>query len=284
MAGPRPIQCGPPPGNPAPQGLEEMTVRTLARKSPKQRVAWYKKKLHAYKAQVLRSAACNGIPSQLVATVVLNELADIDWRDVWQQRLDLGGSLGIAQIQVDTAEANNLVFYPSDFKQIQQRATSVHDICRAISAGRLGGIRSCRSPSQNEKIIKRQMVIRRLATPQFAIEAAAREVRRLLDKACKNNQNPWAKRFSFTLNSMASLKSPKDIYNHIKGKDILEKKLNLSEMVVAAYNSPQILIAQKQASITPGNPKHIYRNGMIHGSNSRFIMKDLHNSKLFEGP
>jgi hypothetical protein len=125
------------------------------------------------------------------------------------------------------------------------------------------------------------LVHRRLSIPQYAIEAAAREIRRLLDRATQRRTNPWQRRFSFSLPRMTQLSQPNDIYNHIAGANQQEKEMNLAEMVAAAYNSPGIIDARQQASITPGSSRFIYRNGTIHGANARMIAGDLHTQRLF---
>ncbi len=274
------LTCGPPGGAPQPRGLETMDVMTLSRMSAADRNSWYQRMLLAYRAQISRSAACHGIPSQLLATVILNELADINWTDVWQQRLGMNGSLGIGQIQVTTAERNRLVEFPGDRRRLQQDALTANRLCSLMSTPGMGG-GMCPTPAEYERMLSREMVRRRLTIPEYAIEAAAREIRRILDEACVNQRRPWVARFGFTLTTMASLTSPADLYNHIAGSSALEREQNLSEMVVAAYNSPQILIAQQQASVTWGSPQQIYRNGMIHGANSRSIAADLHRSRTF---
>jgi hypothetical protein len=223
-----------------------MDVVSLGKMLSAERAKWYRDKLATYTGQMWNSAACNGIPRQLLATVILNELADIDSNDVWQHKIPfVGGSLGIAQIQIDTAKEHGLVDYPGEKKR------------------------------------SRQQVRERLMIPQYAIEAAAREIRRLLDKACVEHSKPWVRKFSFSLDNMSSLKSPEDIYNHIAGKTQLEKEQNLAEMVAAAYNSPDILVAKLQTSITPKHPKLVYKNGLTHGKNARFIAEDLYRFGLF---
>lgn len=238
--------CQPPSGTLTPQGLSQMDVNTLVTMSPQQRLTWYTSQLNAYQAEVQNSAACNKIPRQLLATVILNELADIDWRDTWQQALSNSGSLGIAQIQVSTAKARGLVNQPGDALPLSDAT-----------------------------------VAKRLTIPQYAIEAAAREIHELIDRMTKNLSNPWQQRFAFTLTGFSQLAAPNDIYNHLAGATPREKEQNLAELVVAAYNSPGIIDAKQQASITPGAQKFIYRNGTIHGGNSRFIAGELYDHSLF---
>jgi hypothetical protein len=264
----------PPSGRP--QGLEEMDVNTLFSMTLPDRLAWYRRMLQPFEPQVQASARANIVPPQLVATVILNELADINWQDVWQQRLGMNGSLGIAQIQVDTALAHGLTTQPGDAQRIQQSAQQAHTMCLIMSRGGY-----CPSPQTYADWTRRELTRVRLTIPQFAVEAAAREVRRILDRMTQRLTNPWQQRFRFTLTSVAGLAQPNDVYNHIDGADRKAKELNLAEMVVAAYNSPGIMDAQQQASITPGAAGFIYNNGTIHGSNARLIAEELHDQNLF---
>ncbi len=238
--------CQPPSGTLTPLGLSEMDVRTLGAMSPQKRLTWYSNQLNKYQSEVRGSAACNMIPQQLLATVILNELADINWMDTWQQSLSTSGSLGIAQIQVSTAKSHGLVTQPGDTLPLSDAA-----------------------------------VAKRLTIPQYAIEAAAREIHELIDRMTKNLSNPWQQHFAFTLTAFSQLASPNDIYSYIAGATQRDKELNLSELVVAAYNSPGIIDAKQQASVTPSAPTFIYRNGTIHGGNSRFIARELYDNNLF---
>src|SRR5262245_11682420 len=66
--------------------------------TPAERRRWYLEKLGRYHNQLKESAAHNSIPMQLLAVIILNELADIDARDVLQQKftsLLKSGSLGM---------------------------------------------------------------------------------------------------------------------------------------------------------------------------------------------
>jgi hypothetical protein len=259
--------CGMPSGRP--RGLQQMDVNTLFSMPRADRLDWYRNMLGPYRQQVRTSAACHGIPTQLLATAILNELADINWTDVWQQRLGMSGSLGIAQIQVDTALQHGLLDFPGDDARIRREqlrcaADSRHGVC----------LRSRDS-------IRRSLVYRRLTIPEFAIEAAARRIAQLIELMRQNLTRPWQQRFSFRLAPGTQLASPNDIYSYIAGGSRREQELNLSEMVVAAYNSPDIVIARNRASITPGASGFIYRNGTIHGQNSRSIAGDLFDANLF---
>lgn len=238
------LTCGSPTGTP--QGLSEMDVGKLSNMTATDRLKWYTQQLGSYKNELRNSAACNRIPQQLLATVIINELADINWQDVWQQRFGLDGSLGIAQIQVKTAKSHDLVLQPTDKS----------------------------APSDGE-------IKKRLTIPAYAIEAAAREIKLILEEMTKNRSNPWQQSFAFSLTSMSSLGTPNDIYNYIAGTNPREQEQNLAEMVTAAYNSPDILRAKQHASITQGAVGFIYSNGTIHGSNASWIARELFDNNLY---
>ena len=130
---------------------------------PQLRSQSYIRKLGKYHKQLQESASANHIPEQLLAAIILNELADIEPRDALQQQTVShlnSGSLGVAQIQVSTALNNGLL---SGF------LTKRH----ANTAARL------------------------LAVPQYAIEAAAREIRHLLDVMELDPAASWPASFNF---------------------------------------------------------------------------------------
>lgn len=268
--------CGKPPKGGTSQGLQAMDVRTLFQKSRSGRSSWYVGKLGAYNKQLGTSAACNLIPKQLLATVILNELADINSLDVWQQRLGLSGSLGIAQIQVDTALKHKLLNFHGDAQAIQADAALRQKNC--VSYSRSG---ICMGATRYADRIRRYLVRKRLTIPEFAIEAAAREVRRLLELMTKHPNNPWQQKFGFSLNNFSQITTPNDVYNFMPAPNQSAKEANLAEMVIAAYNSPDVVIAKHQSSIDRNDPKFIYRNATIHGSNGSSIALDLYNMKLF---
>lgn len=273
MANPSAPVCGIPSGKP--ESLETMDFETFSSMSAKGRRAWCLKHLGPLEKGLRSSAACHSTPPQLLATVLLNELADINFLDVLQQAVKIPrGSLGIAQIQVSTAVSDGLLDFPGDDQLIQQQAIQLRKSLRWTGAGG-------RSLDDYKKMVRFALVRERLTIPQFAVEAAAREIRILLDRMTKNLDKPWQQQFSFTLTSLSQLARPEEIYDYIKGDTQKDAEMNLAEMVVAAYNSPDIIIAKQKSSITWGDPKLIYRNGVIHGHNSRFIAGQLYDENLF---
>lgn len=183
-----------------PQGIEQMDVNTFFEMSDSDRRRWYLNKLGKFQNQINESAVNNKVPPQLIATIILNELADIKQTDVYQQKIGMQvGSLGMAQIQVETAIKDGLVLFPGDSQRLDQEAQKRYELELLRSMSLQGG------PMPKESLRKqaeREMVSHRLTIPQYAIEAAAREIRVLLNEmvihmrnAC-NRRLTWCKRLT----------------------------------------------------------------------------------------
>ncbi|MBI4650394.1 DUF4157 domain-containing protein [Candidatus Desantisbacteria bacterium] len=263
-----------------PQIPERMDIETLSHMSDHDRYQWYLSKLGRYQNQIDESAVNNNVPPQLIATVILNELADINLIDVTQQALGMGGSIGIAQIQVDTALRDRLVHRTGDSEALDRQAQDRWEDEILTSMDTHGRVR----PRSRESIrtdAERQMVENRLTIPQYAIEAVAREINILLNNMVIRRGNPWQRHFGFNLTDISQLASPNDIYNYINGHNQLSKEYHLAEMITAAYNSPEIINAVRQESIQEGSSGFIYSNARIHGNNSIQIAGDLYVMNLF---
>ncbi|MBI5212549.1 MAG: hypothetical protein HY957_04165, partial [Nitrospirae bacterium] len=256
-----------------PQGIEQMDVNTFFEMSDSDRRRWYLNKLGKFQNQINESAVNNKVPPQLIATIILNELADIKQTDVYQQKVGMQvGSLGMAQIQVETAIKDGLVLFPCDSQQLDQEAQKRYELELFRSMSLQGG------PMPKESLRKqaeREMVSHRLTIPQYAIESAAREIRVLLNEMVIHRANPWQQRFGLSLTDVSQLMSPNDIYNYIYGNSQLAKEQNLSEMIAAAYNSPEIIKASKKESITRDADGFIYDCALQHGNNARDIAANL---------
>jgi hypothetical protein len=220
--------------------LETMSLeRLINMPGPADRKSWVVGKLGPYERQLYESADKHGIPVQLLAVILVNELADIDWRDVLQEKMAAGGSVGFAQIQVDTALTDRLI--PEDELFLYARACGM----------------------------ERVFVTGRLKIPQFAIEAAATEVRIQLDRAKNTPESAWVKQFSFDGSKAGSGQA---VYDGFAEGTAEEKEAKLAEMIAAAYNSPDIVIAK--------HPER-YNNGPIHGQNAGGFARAFHQWRLF---
>src|SRR5262249_3975833 len=94
------------------QPLQMMDVNTLMQKPANEHREWYMKMLGRFEHQLSESSDRYKVPKQLLAALILNELADIGSEDVGNYWLPVStdskgrpwhGSVGIAQIQIDTA-------------------------------------------------------------------------------------------------------------------------------------------------------------------------------------
>lgn len=250
------------------QALSRMDVLTLASMPPDQRKAFYVDKLGPFENQLRESAGVHFIPVQLLALVILNELADISLADLLQSDMAVtSGSLGIAQIQIDTAMKDNL--FPDLTKQEGEAAYNEFISSLPSPKSRLAA-RLMRTEDKE----KRLAINRRLQIPQHAIDAAGREIRMLLNQMMANTGAAWQTKFGFTHKGVAVPLGAQAIYDDIAGGSQRDKELNLAHMVTGAYNSPKV--------ITAANPDMAnFPNANIHGTNSERIAADLFDFGLF---
>lgn len=254
-----------------------MSQNTILREmSSGARAEWYVQKLGPYQAQLYASAQRHHIPTQLLAVVILNELSDINFIDVAQSgdRADWG-SLGIAQIQVTTAMAENLVDVTAAeadaaYRQHVARTRRLPDVNRLLN-------RNSRSPdatrplNEYERRVGRRLSIgRQLQVPQVGIEAAAREIEILINRMSNNIGSPWQRRFNFRAHGAAG----DAIYNAVGPPNASQAACEgmLAMLVSGAYNSPHV--------IETGDPDG-FTNALIHGRNAQSHAIRLHQLGIF---
>jgi len=248
--------------------LKEMDVSTLVGMPSGDRNAWYVEKLGSYENQLKESANRHVVPVQLLATVILNELADINWTDTVQSDLFVSkGSLGIAQIQIDTAIKDNL--FP-DLTEAEGKLAYNEMVANVPSPSGKGAARIM----QNKDREQRLAINKRLQVPQHAIDAAGREIRILLNQMIASRGSSWQTRFGFTHTTIPSPLSAQAIYTDVGGSSQREKEVNLANLITGAYNSPNIIRAADSS-------QNVFPNANIHGQNSRLIAGDLFDFKLF---
>jgi hypothetical protein len=211
-----------------------------------QRKAWYLSKLGAFENQLHESAKKHRVPEQLIAAVILNELADISGLDKLQEEAPGIGSYGIAQIEVKTAILHGLV--PKDDNYLFAKSWSMED---AFIAGAL-------------------------SVPQIAIDAAAKEIRIQLYMMAFRKDRPWQMKFGFDPKGNTS-NDPQAVYSYIHKiptndrPEALNVEVVMAMLVSAAYNSP---------GITEANEPEKYA-AALHGRNAAAIAKDLYEMDLF---
>jgi hypothetical protein len=232
-----------------------MNPPALMAMAPDDRRRWYLERLGRYEPQLKESARAHGIPVRLLATVLLNELADINVGDISQDVLPVyDGSLGIAQIQIDTAVANGL-FDPLSTAELN----AAKETLPAEIAGLSG------HPLLSMAMLRRMAIARRLRVPQHAIEGAAKHIRQLLDKLDANTDKPWATSFGYVAGKGS-------VYDRVAGDSPARREVAAATMVAGAYNSPDIIVANEPMK---------YRNGPANGFWAGQVAADLHAFGLF---
>lgn len=236
---------------------ERMDVNTLFGRDEAGRAGWYVERLAAFQAQLLESAHAHRLPMQLLAAVILNELADINAADIVQSGPStFRGSLGIAQIQIDTARRDRLVDLPH----------GAHRTGWARSGGHAHDIDHPAMVDMGERLRTGQL----LQVPQIAIEAAAREVELLLDRMAANRSRPWQVDHEFN----ATGAQGDAIYAHVGSGAMANREARLADAVCGAYNSPDVITASDTSR---------FSNARIHGSNAYALAQDLYRFRLFRG-
>jgi hypothetical protein len=234
---------------------DRMDVQTLFEMDDAARARWYVERLATFQAQLLESARGHAIPMQLLAAVILNELADIDWRDVLQSGPStFRGSLGIAQIQIDTARRDRLVDLPPGSHRTGFARANIHahDVDDPVMV------------DFGEKLRAGQL----LQIPQVAVEAAAREIALLLTKMAAHHASPWQVAHHFT----ATGPEGEAIYAHVGTGTQTNREAALAGAVCGAYNSPDVITTADTSR---------YPNATIHGSNAEYLAQDLARFRLF---
>ncbi|MBI2487590.1 MAG: hypothetical protein HYW01_11700 [Deltaproteobacteria bacterium] len=244
--------------------LETITPDTLRSLSFNERIKWYENRLSPCRLPLKESSARNNIPTILLSTIILNELADINLLDLGQEWIGVEkGSVGIAQIQIDTAMFHKLVDVREEEIDKYQNSTE--------ATQRFGG----KKPSRNQAL--RILIAQKLMHPEIAIEAAAREIKKILEniKAC--SPSPWINNF-LTGKINLTNHNPNQIYKFIKGKTQREKNINLARMIAAPYNSSGIECVEN-----PGNPFSPDDSGPFANPRKRSDAAALIASDLFDG-
>jgi hypothetical protein len=275
--------------------LTRMEPERFSAMSLQDRFDWYLQKLGDYEDQLEESSAEHLVPKRLLAAVILNELADIDWRDAGQQAFKvLSGSLGIAQIQIDTVMRDQL-FPDLSEEELRHGAQEWRDIV---------GFRGLFYDEAGEREGAQRVAIReRLLIPQHSIHAAGREIRLLLYRAAIFRERAWQRFFGFRWPGGRTL-DPDSLYDEIDGRvycespeeiaqrekeggdfvrDVRgtegadprrEREKNLAYLIAAAYNDPTIISAESIGA-------REYLNSRIHGNNCCRIASDLYDLELF---
>lgn len=248
--------------------LEIMSPDTLRSLDSSDRLRWYKNKVLPCKNEFKKSADRHKIPPELLAAIILNELVDIDLFDLIQEWTGVGkGSVGIAQIQIDTAIFHHLVDVIED--EIENYRNSPE------AAHRFGK----EKPSKEQ--IRRIVTGEKLIQPEIAIEAAAREIRKILENIEACSRRRWRDNFLKKEIKLAN-RNPDQIYDLLKGETQREKSVNLARMVAAPYNSSGMECVENPGNPFSPNDGGPFANPRKRSESAAFIAEDLFNGDLFK--
>jgi hypothetical protein len=234
------------------------------------RDTWYSHQLGPFSKQMVESANIHKVPVQLIAAVIFAELIDIDEKDLIQEEMFVTkGSVGIAQIQIDSAIGEKLF---TDITTTEQKAAYDEFLSSPLQLTSIAALiygKFLMGPDAELRLA----VNRRLRTPQQAIDAAAGFIRLHLAAASGNRAKAWASAFGFTWPG-TPLSSPQDFYSYVAGVNQKEKEANLAAMTAGRHNTPSITGA---ASISPGT----FGNALFQADSASRIAKELFDSKIF---
>ncbi len=204
--------------------------------------AWMDNHLGEYCDKVRASADTNNVPPRLLAAVILNEIADNDWRNQLQELVNTGPgrSHGWAQLQANRVKEHGLIdIGPKDRIRDINVDIDENDLTMEIIGD--PGVPYMTVDRRND------LIWERLVNPESAIEIAAREISyllNLLNEESPYRRNPWAR---------ALLKDPEqgidrnDLYENLKinpdadvANDPIKRQIELEKtlalLIVAGYN------------------------------------------------
>jgi len=256
-----------------------------------ERMAWARQRIGAHVDDLLRSARNNEIPPELLAVIILNELADYDPLDIGQENIPSTGSVGIAQINVNTALSHDLL---DGF--ISEREV------REVADWRVIPLRGDSDDTPADRA-RKYVAWRLLNDNEVAIEAAAREIDRILKEMSDNPDGPWARFF------VKGRLDRDNIYENVKPSHIaapravsgarlsaLERSMDPTQLqrrresalaigVAAAYNTPNILASDYDHTYVwempgEGNP---FTNARRHGLQADQVWIDCFQNPAADG-
>ncbi len=205
--------------------------------------------LTKYCSAIRDSAETNNIPAKLLANIVLNEMADYDWKDKLQEIIYTGEdkSHGWPQLQPARIIEHKLVDIGAVDEVRDPTVDIVEDDLIAYEGVDAGGV------ILNIKTPVEKKIFDRLVTPEPGIELAAREIAHLLDMFKKGSlvlNNPWAK--ALLINPAEGIDRNK-IYDNLKYLPTLtddpdERQIaqdrTLALLVAAGYNGSGAIFNQ----------------------------------------
>jgi antitoxin component YwqK of YwqJK toxin-antitoxin module len=177
-----------------------MDVDTFSEMTEDEKLKWIHKQIDPYEENIRAAAKKHNIPPRLLATVILNELADYNFIDQFQEIVFYRGSVGMAQININTAKEHGLVdVTEDDINEFLGTETlpvkPQEDPFRSVGPMQPGEAEY--SLEEHLRSIREYAIDyitwERLNQPEYAIEGAAREINWILENVNKNLDKTWAK-------------------------------------------------------------------------------------------
>ena len=242
-------------------------------------------------ADFLKSTAGkHNIPPSLLAMVILNELIDYGVEDQAQEHIPNLGSSGIAQICVQTAIEHNLVDVSEE--EMNECINRLGTVDAAIATDVvLAGLEWVDEGPGPVRMTARQLVVwEKLVQPQYAIEAAAREIDFALNRINSNLDKTWGSHF---------LEGPidkNDIYANVKVRQPNEtdpvairlmQKQAMALMVTGAYNTQTLPLSTLPLTNDPYSGSFDkadnFKNAVRHGSWASTFVETLERCLPLDG-
>lgn len=241
-----------------------------------QRCDWFRAKLGRYASVINAASRETGIPPQLLAAVVLNEMTDVGWDDVVQdQQLAATGG--------DFREVLDPVKYPAlHYKPIGKQSFGIAQINPETA------IRHNAVPIAGQDRLQRDYVEYRVAyqllNRPMAIHAAARVIKGILKDIERNQKGAWAGQFMardrrFSADDPYAGLAPA-ASKATRAAD-RAREVNLAYLVTSVYNTAPILTVPpgRAPRATDVNNPMGFANALNHASSVRVIAVDLFESK-----
>ena len=235
-----------------------MDPDTFAAMEPKEKCEWIKEQIGPHMDTITKAANEHNIPPWLLAAVILNELADYNFKDQFQEWIFNRGSVGMAQINVKVAVRHGLV------------DVSAAEVDRYLRSD----VATANNPLWEEWYYGTIDYItwEKLNQPEYAIEAAAREIDLILQRANENLDKTWTKsllngpidRDNLYANVRIQIPNERDP----EERRILQKE-GLALLVIAPYNTEPVISDDfdLKSPYHKRNRGESYRNGINHANN-----------------
>jgi hypothetical protein len=244
-----------------------------------QKTSWSNKMLGAWRNHIAASARRNQLPPRLVASCILGELLAFDPVDQAQEYLFSRGSVGPAQINVGTAIKNNL---------LKGYITNQMIADEALFLSTNG--QNPYGPQQTQELANWTIHYRLLKNTEIAIEASARYLSLLVERANQNLNHTWPSRIlrgPISRNDPYANVIPEQQYEFDSPKsEGVRRERALSLLLCSAYNTETILYNDFRLNTTwtqPDNRQAPFYNARTQGVNAVVFSIPLIHAGWFAG-